>query len=196
VPALSSVCVFCGSNSGADPRYEAAAATVGRTLAERGMRLVYGGARVGMMGVLANAAIAAGGEVTGVIPRSIVDLEVAHDDVADLRIVDSMHERKALMADLADAFVALPGGIGTLEELIEVYTWSQLGIHRKPMGVLNVNGYYDSLARFLDDAVDARFLPAQHRDVLIFEPHPETLLARMAGAQTPTASKWLTEAET
>jgi uncharacterized protein (TIGR00730 family) len=134
--------------------------------------------------------------VIGIMPQALIDREIGHRGLTDLRVVGSMHERKALMADLADAFIALPGGIGTLEELIEVYTWSQLGMHRKPIGVLNVNGYYDSLAAFLDDAVRERFLPAQHREVLIFEPDPETLLARMAGAEPPTAEKWLSEAET
>jgi len=195
VPALSSVCVFCGSNSGADPRYEAAAATVGRTLAERGMRLVYGGARVGMMGVLANAAIAAGGEVTGVIPRSIVDLEVAHDDVADLRIVDSMHERKALMADLADAFVALPGGIGTLEELFEVYTWAHLGIHRKPLGLLDVAGFYGPLETMLDHAVEQGFLRPQTRALLVRDDALERLLERFAEWEPPRGAKWIDRAE-
>jgi len=193
---LRSVTVYCGSNAGADPAYAEATRTLARVLVEADIRIVYGGAALGLMGVLADTAIEAGGEVIGVMPQRLIDREIGHRGLKDLRVVSSMHERKALMAELSDGFIALPGGIGTLEELIEVYTWSQLGIHRKPMGVLNVNGYYDSLARFLDDAVDARFLPAQHRDVLIFEPDPETLLARMAGAQTPTASKWLTEAET
>ncbi len=148
------------------------------------------------MGVLADTAMEAGGEVIGVMPQALIEREIGHRGLNDLRVVSSMHERKALMAELADAFIALPGGIGTLEELIEVYTWSQLGMHRKPLGVLNVNGYYDALATFLDDAVQARFLPAQHRDVLVFEPDPETLLARLAAAEPPTAEKWLTEAET
>ena len=193
---IRSLCVYCGSNLGADPAFADAARELAGRLAEREIRLVYGGSANGLMGTLADTALAAGGTVVGVIPQGLVDREIAHRGLSDLRVVGSMHERKALMAELSDGFVALPGGIGTLEELIEVYTWSQLGLHAKPLGVLNVNGYYDSLARFLDDAVDARFLPAQHRDVLIFEPDPETLLARMAGAQTPTASKWLTEAET
>ena len=190
------ICVYAGSNPGADPAFAEATAELARLLAERGIGVVYGGAHKGLMGILADTALAAGGEVIGVIPQQLFDREIAHSGLTEQHVVGSMHERKAKMAELADAFIALPGGAGTLEELIEVFTWSMLGLHEKPLGVLNVNGYYDSLARFLDDAVDARFLPAQHRDVLIFEPDPETLLARMAGAQTPTASKWLTEAET
>jgi uncharacterized protein (TIGR00730 family) len=193
---LRSVTVYCGSNSGADPAYAEATRSLARLLVDSDIRIVYGGASLGLMGVLADTAMEAGGEVIGIMPQSLIDREIGHRGLKDLRVVASMHERKALMAELSDAFIALPGGIGTLEELIEIYTWSQLGIHRKPMGVLNVNGYYDSLAAFLDDAVEARFLPAQHRDVLIFEHDPETLLARMAGAELPTASKWLTEAET
>jgi uncharacterized protein (TIGR00730 family) len=193
---LRSVTVYCGSNAGADPAYAEATRGLARLLVDSDIRIVYGGASLGLMGVLADTAMEAGGEVIGIMPQALFDREIGHRGVSDLRVVASMHERKALMAELADGFIALPGGIGTLEELIEVYTWSQLGIHRKPLGVLNVNGYYDKLAGFLDDAVHQRFLPAQHRDVLIFEPDPETLLARMAGAETPTASKWLTEAET
>ena len=193
---LRSVTVYCGSNAGADPAYAEATRLLARTLVDAGVRIVYGGAALGLMGVLADTAIEAGGEVIGVMPQRLIDREIGHRGLKDLRVVSSMHERKALMAELADGFIALPGGIGTLEELIEVYTWSQLGIHRKPLGVLNVNGYYDSLAAFLDHAVRERFLPAQHREVLIFEPDPETLLDRMAGAETPTAEKWLTEAET
>jgi uncharacterized protein (TIGR00730 family) len=178
VSALSSVCVFCGSNAGADPAYEEAARQVGTGLAERGVRLVYGGGRVGLMGAIADAALAAGGEVVGVIPEQIVALEVGHRGLGDdLRVVGSMHERKALMAELSDAFVALPGGIGTLEELIEVFTWSQLGLHTKPLGVLNVNGYYDGLGAFLDHAVEQGFQPAQQRAKLVMAADPDALLA-------------------
>jgi uncharacterized protein (TIGR00730 family) len=196
VDDLRSVTVYCGSNAGADPAYAEGTRALARLLAGSGIRIVYGGASLGLMGILADTAMEAGGEVIGIMPQALIDREIGHRGLKDLRVVGSMHERKALMAELADAFIALPGGIGTLEELIEVYTWSQLGLHRKPIGVLNVNGYYDSLAAFLDDAVQERFLPAQHREVLIFEPDPETLLARMAGAEPPTAEKWLSEAET
>ena len=193
---LRSVTVYCGSNPGADPAYAEATRALARLVAGSGMRVVYGGGHVGLMGVLADAAMEAGGEVVGVMPQALIDREIGHRGLTDLRVVASMHERKALMAELGDAFVALPGGIGTLEELIEVYTWSQLGIHRKPLGVLNVNGYYDGLAAFLDDMVDARFMRSQQREVLIFDSDPETLLTRLAGAQPPPLEKWLSEAET
>ena len=174
---LRRVCVFCGSSPGARPAYRAAAEELGRLLAARGLGLVYGGGNVGLMGVLADAALAAGGEVIGVIPRALVDLEVAHTGVRDLRVVDSMHERKATMTELADAFVALPGGIGTLEELIEVFTWSQLGLHAKPLGVLNTAGYYDKLGAFLDHGVEQGFQPAAQRAKLVMAADPEALLA-------------------
>ena len=194
MPALSSVCVFCGSNSGADPAYVKAAADVGRSLAERGMRLVYGGAHVGMMGVLANAAMEAGGAVTGVIPRQIVDLEVAHDHVRDLRIVDSMHERKALMADLADAFVALPGGIGTFEELFEIFTWAHLGLHRKPLGLLDVLDYYRPLETMLDHAVEQGFLRPETRAMLVRDDSLDGLLGRFADWQPARGARWIDRA--
>ena len=193
---MRSVTVYCGSNPGADPAFADATRELARLLASSGTRVVYGGGHVGLMGVLADAAMQAGGEVVGVMPQALIDREIGHRGLSDLRVVGSMHERKALMAELGDAFIALPGGIGTLEELIEVYTWSQLGMHRKPLGVLNVNGYYDALGAFLDGAVEQRFLRPQHRSVLIFEPEPETLLARLAHAEPPPLSKWLTQAET
>jgi uncharacterized protein (TIGR00730 family) len=193
---LRSVTVYCGSTAGADPAYAEGTRALARLLVASDIRIVYGGGALGLMGILADTAMEAGGEVVGIMPQALIDREIAHRALKDLRVVGSMHERKALMADLADAFIALPGGIGTLEELIEVYTWSKLGIHRKPIGVLNVNGYYDSLAAFLDDAVRERFLPEQDREALIFEPDPEALLARMAGAEPPPAEKWLSEAET
>ena len=191
MPALSSVCVFCGSNAGVDPAYMQAAVHVGRSLAERGLRLVYGGAHVGMMGALADAAMSAGGAVTGVIPRQIVELEVGHTGVGDLRIVDSMHERKALMAELADAFVALPGGIGTLEELFEVFTWAHLGLHRKPLGLLDVAGYYRPLEAMLDHAVEQRFLRAETRAMLVSDESFDGLLARFDAWQPAAGPKWI-----
>jgi uncharacterized protein (TIGR00730 family) len=193
---LRSVTVYCGSNPGADPAFAQQARELARLLANSDIRVVYGGGHVGLMGILADAAMEAGGEVIGVIPQALVDREIGHTGLSDLRVVGSMHERKALMAELADAFIALPGGIGTCEELIEVYTWSQLGIHRKPLGVLNVNGYYDALGAFLDVAVEQRFLRTQQREVLIFDADPETLLTRLADAEPPPLSKWLSEAET
>jgi uncharacterized protein (TIGR00730 family) len=191
VPAVSSVCVFCGSNGGADPAYLEAAATTGRALAERGLRLVYGGGKVGMMGAIADAALAAGGDVVGVIPQQIFDLEIGHEGVSELRVVGSMHERKALMAELADAFVALPGGIGTFEELFEVYTWAQLGLHRKPLGLLDVAGYYAPLEEMLDHAVEQRFLRPETRAMLVRDESLDALLERFAGWRPPGAMKWI-----
>jgi uncharacterized protein (TIGR00730 family) len=196
VRQLRSVTVYCGSNPGADPAFAEATRALATKLANDGVRIVYGGGRVGLMGILADTAMAAGGEVIGIMPQALVDREIGHPGVKDLRVVGSMHERKALMAELADAFIALPGGIGTLEELIEVYTWSQLGMHDKPLGVLNVNGYYDALGAFLDRAVQEKFVRAQHRAFLIFDENPESLLARLAQAEPPPLAKWLTPAET
>jgi uncharacterized protein (TIGR00730 family) len=184
------VCVYAGSNPGNDLIYAQAARELADLLAERGIGLVYGGGRVGLMGVLADTALAAGGEVIGVMPQALVDREIAHEGLTELRVVASMHERKALMAELSDAFVAVPGGIGTLEELIEIYTWSQLGIHAKPCGVLNVDGYYDHLAAFLDHAVAAGFLKAEHRAVLSVASEPRELLERLAAYVPRTVAKW------
>jgi uncharacterized protein (TIGR00730 family) len=185
------ICVYAGSNPGSDPAYAEAARALATLLAERGIGLVYGGGHVGLMGVLADTALAAGGEVIGVMPQALIDREIGHDGLTELRVVGSMHERKALMAELSDAFVAVPGGIGTLEELIEVYTWSQLGLHRKPCGVLNVQGYYDHLAAFLDHAVTAGFLRPQHRAVLSVAQDPAELLDGLARWEPPTVGKWL-----
>jgi uncharacterized protein (TIGR00730 family) len=191
------VCVFCGSSPGARPAYADAAAEVGRLLADEGLGLVYGGARAGLMGVLADSAMAAGGEVIGVMPQALVDREIAHTGIGDLRVVGSMHERKALMAELADAFVALPGGAGTLEELFEIYTWSQLGLHSKPCALLDVEDYWAGLVAFLDHAVQERFLREDHRASLIVEREPARLLQRLRdyqpGAVTP---KWIDREET
>ena len=161
---------------GARPEFADAARTFGRLVGERGVGLVYGGARAGLMGVVADAALAAGGEVIGVIPRSLVDREIAHTGLSDLRVVSNMHERKATMGELSDAFVALPGGLGTLEELFEVWTWAQLGIHRKPIGLLDVGAFYTRLTAFLDHAVDEGFIRTANRAVLITESAPEALL--------------------
>lgn len=184
------VCVYAGSNPGSDPVYADAARALAATLAERGIGLVYGGGRVGLMGVLADTMLGVGGEAIGVMPQALIDREIGHRGLTELRVVDSMHERKAQMAELSDAFVAVPGGIGTLEELIEAYTWSQLGIHQKPCGVLNVRGYYDHLAAFLDHAVGEGFLRPQHRAVLRVASEPAELLDRMAGYEQPTVGKW------
>jgi len=188
---VKSVCVFCGSSVGSRDEYAQAARDVGRLLAERGMRAVYGAGNIGLMGVLADAALEAGGEVVGVIPEALVARELAHNGVTDLRIVHSMHERKALMADLSDAFIALPGGFGTFEELCETLTWVQLGIHDKPCGLLNVAGYFDPLIAMFDRAVEERFLRPQHRDLLQVSTDPAELLDRLRDAHRPTIHKWL-----
>ena len=196
MPAPSSVCVFCGSNGGDDPAFERAARRVGEGLARRRIRLVYGGGRVGMMGAVADAALQAGGDVVGVIPEQIVALEIGHDGLTELRVVGSMHERKALMAELADAFIALPGGIGTFEELFEVYTWAQLGLHRKPLGLLDVAGYYEPLAELLDHAVARGFLRPETRAMLRRENSLEDLLARFAEWRPAPRPKWIDLDET
>jgi uncharacterized protein (TIGR00730 family) len=185
------VCVYAGSSRGGNPAYAASAQRLATLLAERGIGVVYGGGKVGLMGVVADTALAAGGEVIGVIPRDLIEREIGHDGLTELRVVGSMHERKALMAELSDAFVALPGGIGTLEELIEVYTWSQLGLHRKPLGVVNVDGYWDGLAGLLDHAVQEGFLHADHRAALHVAGEPAELLDRFAGWEPATVGKWL-----
>ena len=192
---ISTVCVFCGSSAGAGDAYEAAARSFAREAVRRGIRLVYGGASVGLMGALADAALDAGGEVVGVIPRALVDREIAHRGLTELRVVATMHERKATMAELADAFVALPGGLGTLEELFEILTWSQLGIHRKPVGVLNVAGYYDPLVALLDHAVAGGFVPAQSRGLVIVDEDPARLLDRMAAHEPSSGPAWITPEE-
>jgi uncharacterized protein (TIGR00730 family) len=188
---LRRICVFCGSSPGASPEFARAAEAFGRALAEAGIGLVYGGASVGLMGRLADSALAGGGEVIGVIPRALVDQEVAHHDLADLRIVASMHERKALMADLADGFVALPGGLGTLDELFEILTWAQLALHQKPVGLLDVGAYFAPLLAFLDGAVAARFLAPAHRAMLLVGDDPAALLATFRAYQAPPPFKWL-----
>ena len=171
-----SVCVFCGSSPGAHPDYETAARALGAGLAGAGARLVYGGASVGLMGALADAALGAGGEVVGVIPQSLVDREVAHPGLTELHVVGTLHERKARMAELSDAFIALPGGAGTLEELFEIYTWGQLGLHAKPLALVNVRGYFNGLLVFLDHAMAEGFLPAEHRARLTVADAPEAVL--------------------
>jgi len=191
------ICVFCGASPGARPEYRASTAELARILAAEGIGVVYGGGGVGLMGALADAVLAEGGEITGVIPRSLVNREIAHRDVPDMRVVGSMHERKALMADLADAFVALPGGIGTLEELFEVYTWAQLGLHRKPCALLNVEGYYEGVADFLSHAVAERFLREETRALLMVESDPATLIERLHSFEPKAVvPKWIDREET
>ncbi|MFI5367265.1 MAG: TIGR00730 family Rossman fold protein [Candidatus Binatia bacterium] len=193
---MNRVCVFCGSSLGTSPHYTAAAQRIGAILAHRQITLVYGGGNVGLIGVLANAVLGAGGDVIGVIPQALADLEVAHTGLPDLRIVGSMHERKALMADLSDGFIALPGGIGTLEELCEILTWAQLGMHAKPCGVLNVQGYFDHLTTFLDHTVRERFFRAEHRAMLLIEDDPDTLLNRFDAYRPPQLEKWINRRST
>jgi hypothetical protein len=183
------ICVFCGSNSGTNPVYREAAAALGRLLADRKIELVYGGGNIGLMGVLADAALAAGGRVIGVIPDSLIAKEVGHAGLTELRIVRSMHERKALMADLSDGFIAMPGGFGTVEEFCEIVTWSQLGIHAKPCGVLNVDCYYDPLLRLFDHAVHEGFLRAENRRLVLEDRDVAGLLEQMALFKTSPAEK-------
>ena len=188
---VRSLCVFCGSSAGAKPAYRVAAERLGTVLAEQGVRLVYGGGHVGLMGTVADATLAAGGSVIGVIPQHMVDREVAHRGLTELRVVRSMHERKAMMAELSDGFVALPGGLGTLEELFEVWTWGQLGLHHKPYALLDVDGFFQPLLAFLDHQVAERFVRPQHRAMLVVETEPEQLLQRMRALEPIPLPKWL-----
>jgi uncharacterized protein (TIGR00730 family) len=191
VPELSSVCVYCASSPGADAAFSSAAGFLGELLARRNVRLVYGGGHVGLMGTLADAALAAGGEVHGVITRALEDKEIAHRGLSSLKVVETMHERKAAMADLSDAFIMLPGGFGTFEEFFEVVTWTQLGVHSKPCGVLNVGGFFDPLVALFDAAVRERFVRTEHRDMVIVEAQASTLLERL-GEWTPVVvDKWI-----
>jgi uncharacterized protein (TIGR00730 family) len=176
---LRSVCVFCGSSMGAQPAYQFAAQQFGRLLAERGIALVYGGGRIGLMGAMADATLAVGGKVIGVIPKILYRKEVAHEGLTELRVCGTMAERKALMGELSDAFVALPGGIGTMDELFEVWTWTQLGLQDKRSALLNVNGYFDALVKFIDHAVEQDFLRSSHREALLIDTDPVRLLDRL-----------------
>ena len=182
---MKRLCVFCGANSGHDPRYGEGAAALGRGIAQAGLGLVYGGASIGLMGAVADAALAEGGEVIGVIPQTLVAREVAHHGLSDLRVVTSMHERKALMADLSDGFIALPGGVGTLEELFEVWTWSHLGLHRKPCGLLDVAGFYSGLGRFIDHVQQEGFLRDGVRNMLLMAEDPTQMIAAMRAYVAP-----------
>jgi len=192
---LHRICVFCGSSVGRRPEYRAAAAALGDALARRGIELVFGGGRVGLMGVVADAVLARGGHVIGVIPEALVAREVAHQTLPDLRIVGSMHERKATMAALADAFIALPGGFGTFEEFCEVVTWTQLGLQRKRCGLLNVLGFYDPLLALIDRAIDDSFIKPANRDLVITASDGENLLEQLARPLEAPAPKWITPEE-
>jgi uncharacterized protein (TIGR00730 family) len=196
MPKLKRICVFCGSSVGARPAYREAAQRLGELLAERGIGVVFGGGGIGLMGAVADAALAKGGEVIGVIPESLVRREIGHRGVTKLHVVETMHQRKALMADLSDAFIALPGGYGTLEEFCEAITWSQLGIQRKPCGLLNIEGYWDGLLAFLDHAVDEQFVRPENSELVLVARSPESMLGRLL-EWTPPAhiEKWLGKAE-
>ncbi len=186
---MKRICVFCGSSPGTQPEYIQAAKTLARALARRQIGVVFGGGSVGMMGQLARKVLEAGGQVTGVIPRDLVERRVAYTDLPDLRVVETMHERKALMAELSDAFIALPGGFGTIEEFFEVITWSQLGIHKKPAGLLNVLGYFDQLSAFLDHAVGQGFILPPHRSMVLVDAEPEALLEKLEKWTPPNVDK-------
>jgi uncharacterized protein (TIGR00730 family) len=185
------LCVYCGSRPGSQPDYTEAAQHLARALVKRHIELVYGGASVGTMGVLADTVLAAGGHVIGIIPQAIVGREVVHRGLSDLRIVTSMHERKALMAELSDGFIALPGGLGTLDEVFEILTWGQLGLHQKPCGLLNIRGYYRGLIDFLDHAVSERFITDVHRAMLLVEEEPERLIERFERYKAPAVARWV-----
>jgi uncharacterized protein (TIGR00730 family) len=190
------ICAFCGSRSGVSNAYEGGVRQLGRALVEAGVTLVYGGGGVGLMGVLADTVLGSGGEVIGVIPKALVRREVAHAGLSDLRVVGSMHERKALMSELSEGFVALPGGIGTLEEFFEVLSWAQLGVHSKPCGLLDIEYYYEPLLAFLDQAVARGFLSEEHRSMVLVETEPELLLEAFARYEAPEVAEWIDQTET
>ncbi len=184
------VCVYCGSNPGRSPEYIRYARVLAKELVTRNIGLVYGGASVGIMGAIANTVLDGGGEVIGVMPQSLVDKEVSHNGLTELKVVNTMHERKAIMAEMSDGFIALPGGLGTIEEIFEVLTWSQLGFHKKPCSFLNIKQYYNSLSLFLDHAVEEQFIKPVHREMLLIEDDPSKLLDAMEEYDPPTVDKW------
>jgi hypothetical protein len=193
---VKSICVFAGSNSGTRDEYTAAAKELGRVVARRKLGLIYGGARVGLMGALADAALGEGGHVTGVMPQALVDKEVAHHGLSELKVVKSMHERKAMMSDLADGYVALPGGWGTMEEFFEVLTWGQLGLHHKPCGLLNIQGYFDGLLDFVEHSITEGFVRREYRAMICVSAAPGDLLDAMAAYRPPVVRKWIERTET
>ena len=193
---MKRICVFCGSNDGADPIFIKTAEEVGRFLAHRGIELVYGGGRVGLMGKIADTVMHNGGSVIGIIPRALAEKEVAHAGLTKLRVVGSMHERKAIMAELSDGFIALPGGFGTFEELCEIITWAQLGFHSKPCGFLNIDGYYDPLIELFDNATREQFVRPEHRRLVLIESEIEKMFDLMVTYKPPDLEKWINKDET
>ena len=193
---MNRICVFCGSKTGNSPLFLEAAVQLGRVLAERGLELVYGGASIGLMGAVADSVMAGGGKVVGVIPEAMASKEVAHDGLTEMHVVSSMHERKSMMARLADAFVALPGGFGSFEELLEMITWAQLGIHRKPVGILNVSGYYDPLIQLFEGAIEAGFIKPRNRQLYVIEREADRLLRTLLAHKLPEVKRWIAERET
>jgi uncharacterized protein (TIGR00730 family) len=193
---MKRVCVFCGSSSGSLPIYQQVAFNVGRLLAGHGYCVVYGGGRVGLMGALAEGTLSAGGEVIGIIPQALFEKEIGYSDLKDLRVVGSMHERKAMMAEISDAFLTLPGGFGTFEEFFEMVTWSQLGVHQKPCGLLNLNGFYDPLLAMCDHAVSQGFLREVDRKLILSDSDPEALIQRVLNFKVPESTKWLSSKQT
>jgi uncharacterized protein (TIGR00730 family) len=193
---LNTVCVFCAANPGEHPVYVERARAMGEYLASSGRRIVYGGGRTGLMGALAESALAAGGEVIGIMPKHLVDREVAHTALTQLHVVDSMHARKALLNELSDGFLAMPGGLGTMEELFEIWTWGQLGLHRKPYGLFEVNGFFAPLLTFLDHAVGEGFIARVNRDLLTIDEDPARLVTRMEAVVPPALARWMTREET
>lgn len=193
---MQTVCVFCAANPGVKPEYAASAAALGRFIAESGRRLVYGGGHTGLMGALADGALGAGGHVIGIMPRHLVDREVAHTGLTELRVVASMHERKSMLSEMSDGFIALPGGLGTLEELFEVWTWGQLGLHRKPYGLLDVRGFFAPLLAFLDHAVSEGFIRGEYRNLLVVDEEARRLIECMEAMEPPALPRWIDKATT
>lgn len=193
---MKRICVYCGSSPGRNPRFGAAAEELGKALLRRNMGLVYGGASVGIMGMVADTVLAGGGEVIGVIPKALDAKELKHTGLTEQHVVKSMHERKAMMADLSDGFIALPGGWGTFEEIFEALTWAQLGFHRKPCGLLNESGYYDHLHLFLENAIEQQFVRPEYRSMLMISTDSEDLLDQFEAYEAPRVKKWITSAET
>ena len=193
---MKTLCIYCGASAGLNPIYMQAATALGKAMLKRDLRLVYGGASVGLMGQIAETVLAGGGEVIGVMPQALIDKEVSHPGLTKLHVVSSMHERKALMAELSDGFLAMPGGYGTLEELFEALTWAQLGYHDKPCALLNINGYYDGLIAFMRHATDEAFVKPIHRDMLLTSEHIDELLDSLENYTAPQVTKWITSEQT